>query len=140
MNNLLQENINNISKQLSEDLKNILKWKWDSRFETVLSEFPVGSKENILNLLNKSLTTAYDQSSIKKAPVLVKDIDEAFGGLAKGQLLFTSDPNQDILIFCAWWPWGNGINISVRFSPFSTKLSDSQNKETMDKFRALFGV
>jgi hypothetical protein len=55
-------------------------------------------------------------------------------------LLFTSDPKRDALIFCAWWPWGDGKTISIRIAPFFKKLSDSETAAKIQLFKGWFGV
>jgi hypothetical protein len=70
----------------------------------------------------------------------VRIINSHLGGLMPGQLLFTSDPNQDALIFCAWWPWGDGKTISIRVGLYYMKLSDSEKAEQINHLKGWFGV
>jgi hypothetical protein len=44
------------------------------------------------------------------------------------------------LIFCAWWPWGNGKSISIRIGQCYQKLAESESDEKVDLFRKSFGV
>ncbi len=41
-----------------------------------------------------------------------------------GQLMFTSEPDRDILLCFAWWPWGNGSTISIRVAAYQKAMSD----------------
>lgn len=67
-------------------------------------------------------------------------INSNLGGLMSGQLLFTSDPNQDAFIFCAWWPWGDGKTISIRVVPSYEKLLDSEKTKQTQLFKDWFGI
>jgi hypothetical protein len=57
-----------------------------------------------------------------------------------GQLLFTSDPNQENFIFCPWWPWGDGKTISIRIAPSHKKLADSEKAELIKLLKGWFGL
>jgi len=79
----------------------VLSWKWDSRYDTVLAEFKTEDKESIRAILDKYLKITWNRSNIRNAPDVVKKINSPLGKLRSGQLLFTSDPSQDVFIFCA---------------------------------------
>lgn len=118
----------------------VLSWKWDGRFETVLAEFGVGDKDGVRAILERHLGTIWDSSSIASAPDIVRTVNIRVASLRSGQLLFTSDPNRDALIFCAWWPWGDGKTISIRVAPFFRKLSASEMAAKIQLFKGWFGV
>ena len=117
-----------------------LSWKWDGRFETVLAEFGADNKDNVRAILERHLGAIWDSSSIAGAPDIVRTVNIRVARLRSGQLLFTSDPNRDALIFCAWWPWGDGKTISIRIAPFFRKLSASETAEKIQLFKRWFGV
>jgi hypothetical protein len=117
-----------------------LSWKWDSRFETALADFAAGEKESIRAILERSLRITWDSSNIGNAPDVVREIDSHLGGLRSGQLLFTSDPEREPVIFCAWWPWGGGKTISIRIGSSCKKLSDSEKAGKIQLFRREFGI
>jgi hypothetical protein len=127
-------------KELLSAFQGTLSWKWDSRFETVLAEFGADLRENIRAILNRCLTLAWDASNIGGAPAIVQAINRHLGGLRPGQLLFTSDPNRDAFIYCAWWPWGNGKTISIRIAPSYKKSLDSQKAEGIQHLKGWFGI
>jgi hypothetical protein len=130
----------NAWKELRSAFEGILSWKWDSRFETVSAEFAAGKKENIRAILERSLGITWDSSNIGNAPDVVREIDSHFGGLRSGQLLFTSDPEREPVIFCAWWPWGSGKTISIRIGSSRRKLSDSEKAGKIQLLRKEFGI
>jgi hypothetical protein len=138
MSDINKLDLENACRELLSAFQGVLSWKWDSRFETALAEFGVENKQGVREILERYLGTAWDSSNIDKAPDAVSMIINYLGGLMSGQLLFTSDPNQDAFIFCAWWPWGNGKTISVRVAPFCEKLSDSEKAELTKLFKGWF--
>ena len=117
-----------------------LTWKWDDRFETVLAEFDVKDTEIIRKKLSRQMDIVWDQENTNQAPDLIHIIIDYFGGLLPEQQLFTSDPNIDGILLCAWWPWKNGQTISIRLAVFADSLSDEQNDELTRIFRSWFGV
>ncbi len=132
--------LENDCKELSSAFQGVLSWKWDSRFETVLAEFGANKKDSIRAILERNLSTTWDTSNIGNAPDIVRTINSHLGGLRSGQLLFTSDPNREAFIFCAWWPWGNGKTTSIRIAPSYKKLLDSENAEKIRLFKSWFGL
>jgi len=132
--------IENDCKELLREFQGVLSWKWDSRFEAVLAEFPVDHKDRVREILERYLSVTWDRSNIGNAPAIVRMINTHLGNLRSGQLLFTSDPNRDVFIFCAWWPWGDGETISIRLAPFYNKLSDSEKAEKIQLFKGWFGI
>ena len=138
MHDLNNSNLENICREFISAFQATLSWKWDSRFETVLAEFFVDNKDRVREILERYLSIAWDSSNIGKAPDVVRMIAGHLGGLRSGQLLFTSDPNQDALIFGAWWPWGDGNTISLRVAPFDKRLSDSEMSELIKLFKGWF--
>jgi len=130
----------NACREIANAFQGILIWKWDDRFEAVLAEFGLAQKESITAILECNLSFVWDRSNINKAPDSVTTIIDSFGGLMSGQLFFTTDPNQDALIFGAWWPWGDGETISIRIGSFDERLSAAEQTERIKQFKDWFGI
>ena len=140
MHDLNKSDLENVCRKFLSAFQGVLSWKWDSRFETVLAEFSADNKDRVRAILERYLNIAWDSSNIRKAPETVRVIESNLGGLRSGQLLFTSDPNQDALIFGAWWPWGGGETISIRVAPFDKRLPDAEMSELIQLFKGWFGL
>ena len=123
-----------------KEYRDELKWEWDDRFEAALATCKTEKKDVIQSSLQRFLKTIWDNSNTDDAPDVVFYVISHFGGLMQGQLLFMSDPNQDTLLFCAWWPWGDGETVSIRVAPFSEKLSDEDKAELKLQFKKWFSV
>jgi hypothetical protein len=128
------------SRKLVEAFDNLLSWKWDDRFETVLAQFSTQEKESVYRIIKTQMGFKWDTDNVNKAPKLVKMIIDSFGGLEKEQLFFTSDLDNGEFLFCAFWPWGDGKTVSLRLGVFADSLSDDDNKELTRLFKNWFSV
>lgn len=105
-------------KHIASAFKNRLNWKWDDRFDAVLAEFGVGDKEKIRAILEQHFEQTWDIGAIISAPNLVRSAADQLGGVIGEQILLSTAVDNGALVYCAWWPWGNGKTISVRIAPF----------------------
>ena len=140
MHDLNKSDFENVCRELLSAFQGVLSWQWESRFEVALAEFSLNDKDKVRAILERYLNIAWDSSSIGRAPDNVQKIASYLGGLRSGQLLFTSDPNQDVFIFGAWWPWGDGQTISIRIAPSDKRLSDSEMAELIKQFKGWCGL
>lgn len=140
MQNNNKSGIENRCNKISSALQGVVSWKWDDRFETVLAEFDVDNEDSVRAILERNLVTTWDSSNIDNAPDAVRRVNDNFSGLMSGQFLFTSDPERNIFVFCAWWPWGSGKTISIRIASSHGKLSDSGKNEQIKMLKGCFGI
>lgn len=127
-------------RDLVEMFKNELTWKWDDRFETVLAEFDVKDKDQVHANLKSIMGSIWDDKNAEESPEIVRLVIAYFEGIGPRQLLFTSDPDEDDIILCAWWPWGNDTTISIRIGVYATCLSNEENRELSSLFKGWFGL
>lgn len=125
-------------KELLSDFDGVLRWKWDKRFEALLAEFSAKDKEKVSSILERYLNLKWDSDTIRKAPNVVKTNTGDLGDLRQNQVLFTSDPEENVFIFAAWWPWGDGEVISVRIASPVTESSDSEKTGIYSRIIAFF--
>jgi len=135
MNDLNLSGPEHLCKELSRAFEGVLTWKWDDRFQTVLAEFNVDNKTRVRDVLVRRLDRVWDSANIKKAPAVVQTIIGGLGGIMPDQFLFTSDPDRDSLVFCAWWPWGNGETISIRLASHYKAPFDSDRAEEIQRLK-----
>jgi hypothetical protein len=140
MHDLGKLDLENVCRELLNASQGVLSWKWDSQFQTALAEFIVDNKNSVNAILERYLSSTWDSVTIDNAPEIVQMVISRFGGLRPGQLLLTTDPNQDVLIFGVWWPWGDGKTISLRVAPTDKRLSDSESAELITLFNDWFGL
>ncbi len=140
MNDKSEASPENICKGIIDALGEELSWKWDDRFEAALAEFQIKSRDPIHEILSQHFNIIWDTSNIGSAPDHVLTINRNLGGIRSGQLLFTTEPNVEGILFCAWWPWGNGTTISIRIAQFINGDDETAYAGQMDLFRSWFGV
>ncbi len=140
MHNLNTSEIEDICRKLMSAFQGVLSWEWENRFEAVLAKISVDKKDSVREILERYFIHVWDKANIDKASDTLQPVITQLGGLMSGQLLFTSDPNQDAFIFCAWWPWGDGKTISIRVAPSYEKLLDSEKTKQTQLFKDWFGI
>jgi hypothetical protein len=129
-----------LAQELLRAFQGVLSWRWDGRFDTVLAEFGTDNKERVRTILERYLSMKWDSSNIVTAPDVVRTINIRVASLRSGQLLFTSDPSPGALLFCAWWPWSDGQNTSIRVAPFYRKLSEPEYAKKLQQFKGCCGI
>ena len=121
---LKKSDLEEVSEEFLNAFRGVLSWKWDHRFEAFLTEFSADKRDEFRSILERNFSNVWDSSNIREAPDVVKMCNNNFGGLRSGQLLFTTDPSQDVFICGAWWPWGDGRTISLRIASPAKKLEN----------------
>ena len=139
MTDLIESQIQETCTGLAGSFQGILSWKWDRRFETVLAEFRVDQKDQVRSVLERYLNCTYDSSNVGNGPDMVRAIETYFGGLWPGQLLFTSDPKGETLVFGTWWPWADGKEISIRIGVTFRDFEDPRRDQGIQLFKTWFG-
>ena len=137
MNDSKEFHIEMICKQLFDGFRGVLSWKWDDWVGTILSEIDTDKQDDIRTLLEKALPISWDSATINTAPQIVQTLDKHLGGLRPTQRLFTSHPSNDGFVFCAWWPWGSGMAISLRVAPFAQNLSKKDEIVLLEQLKVL---
>ena len=140
MNDVNQSSNEIICKQLFHAFRGILSWKWDDWIGTFLAEIDTDKAKDVRIILEKHLPISWDNANINAAPQVVKSLDEHLGGLRPMQLLFSSDPSNEVFVFCAWWPWGSGTTISLRVAPFNESLSNPEEEKLIEQLKVLAGI
>lgn len=125
--------------ELLADFDGVLSWKWDKNFGAFMAEFSAESQNEVRPILERHLSQKWDSNTIRNAPDTVKTGAGEFGDMRSGQLLFTSDPEGNVLILAAWWPWGDGEVVSVRIASPAEESPDSEKTGIFKRFKGLFG-
>ncbi len=123
--------IEQVCRNFIEAFSGILSWQWDGRFETMLAQFVIEEKAEIEKVLNQFMDTSWNSGNVSEAPESVQHLISSLGGLMPGQFLLTTDPQKGALLYCAWWPWGDGRTVSIRVGPTINTLSSSDKEELL---------
>ena len=126
---LKKPDLEKVSREVLSASWGALSWKWDQRFEALLAEFPAHNGDEFRAILERDFGNVWDSSNISEAPDIVQMFNNNFGGLRSGQLLFTTDPSQDVFVCGAWWPWGDGKTISLRIASPAKELQHERRPD-----------
>ena len=140
MQDVHRSELESVCKSMVSAFQGVVVWKQDSRFGTVLAEFPVVDKEKVGAILQPYLGAVWDSANISKAPDSVQTVAKLFGGLRADQVLMSSDPDKGVCLYGAWWPWGDGQTISLRITPYDTRLSALDMAELEGQVKGWFGI
>lgn len=113
---LKKSDLEKVSRELLSASWGVFSWEWDHRFEAFLAEFSADNADEFRAILERDFSKVWNNLNIREAPDIVQMCNKNFGGLRSGQLLFTTDPSQNVFICGAWWPWGDGETISLRIA------------------------
>lgn len=100
--------------KLFDDLQSGLTWRWDSRFKMAIAEISSDDTDAVGKILENHLGVPWNAANVNTASQTVHKILAPLGGMMQNQLLYVAGLPQEGHIFCAWWPWGNGLTISIR--------------------------
>ena len=115
-----------------------LHWEWVDYIGAVLAVFQSAEAHTVDVALDDHFTSRWDHKSIFQAPDSVRRIAADLGEIRAGQQLFVTQPQEDMIAFAAWWPWGDGESISVRIGLVSRNLDKIDAKKLHDEFVAWF--
>ena len=136
---LEKSDLEKVCRELLSASWGVFSWKWDDYFEAFLAEFSAENGDEYRAILERDFSKVWDSSNIREAPDIVKMCNNYFGGLRSGQLLFTTDPNQDIFVCAAWWLWGNGETISLRIISLAKDLNMKKRPDSSNGYWACSG-
>jgi hypothetical protein len=102
----------------------------------VSSSFSVDLEQKNRALALSSIPTEYTSRSIATAPPVLREICERAGGLRSGQYVFMGTALGRVFAYGLWWPWGDGMTISLRVGIGGV----DESHDLMNKLREVFGV
>jgi hypothetical protein len=111
-------------------------WSWDSRVACVSSSFSVDLEQKNRALALSSMQTEYTSRSIATAPPALREICDRAGGLRSGQYVFMGPLVGRVFAYGLWWPWGDGMTISLRVGVGGI----DESHDLMNNLREVFGV
>jgi len=110
------QQIESLTADIRELLGHSLLWKYEVKFNGMLSEFAQNKSDAILESLREIFEDEWDAKTVKKVP---KGIKIQLGNLAKitkkQKLLALPATEKTPAIVALWWPWDHGGTYSLRF-------------------------
>lgn len=95
-------------------------WQWDDRRDMALMTLDKYDAELVFFPLFKEFRDHWSFGCDGEAESLVSKLINSEYGLMPGQTFFTTRPIDNLVLFVAWWPWGQADKISMRVGLFAT--------------------
>ena len=129
--------LESICKRISLNIPENCPWRWDKNLNLAIAV--ISRKDEIMVGLPLSLEFSYqwDFFTIDNADTAVRDYFQTGFGVMPGQKLFVQDPVNGVVLFAAWWPWGDDERISIRLGLISItneKIQQEDVKRLMCKW------
>ena len=118
-----------VCQRISLNIPDNCPWRWDKEFNLALTV--IDRQDEIMIELPLSLEFAqkWDFATINDAEEPVREFFQSGFGVVPGQKVFTTEPVQGIVLFAAWWPWGDDERISLRLGLVSLTEKKLGNAE-----------
>lgn len=112
-------------RELEASTRGQLAWEWEDRFQVALATFDYSRLDQVLRLLIGKFGCGRAREDLLDAPHRLRRITDYLGGMERGQILFATDPEAELVIFAAWWPHGDGKTIALRVGLFAPRQADA---------------
>ena len=109
-----------ICKRIALNIPDNCQWRWDREFNLALTIINRRDEIMVGLPLQLEFSHKWDFSSINDAEAPVREYFHGGFGVVPGQKVFTTDPVMGVVLFVAWWPWGDDERISLRVGLVST--------------------
>ena len=113
------EKFKEICSHISSRMPSSYQWQWDERFQVALIVFEKEDMGAIFSAVSNEFDQQWDAATISSASGPIGELVDSFLGILPGQMIFTCEQGAGLMLFAAWWPWGNGSTISLRIGIFS---------------------
>ncbi len=111
-------------------------WSWDGRLECIASSFGAKYEQQARGALTEAFPHVWNHLTLARAPARIQLLAEATGGVRAGQAILATDTSVGYTGYGLWWPWGDGISISMRMG----LLDLNPAREPYPSFFQLFHV
>jgi hypothetical protein len=103
-----------VCRRISLNIPETCPWRWDKEFNLALTVIDRRDEIMVELPLTLEFSNKWDFNTITDAEKAIRDYFEAGFGIVPGQKVFTMDPINGVVLFVAWWPWGDDEQISLR--------------------------
>jgi hypothetical protein len=103
-----------VCRRISLNIPDRCPWRWDKEFNLALTVIDRQDEIMIELPMTLEFNHKWDFATINEADTPIRNFFQSGIGVVPGQKLFTMDPVRGIVLFAAWWPWGDDERISLR--------------------------
>jgi hypothetical protein len=126
-----------VCQRISLNIPDNCPWRWDREFNLALTVISRKDEITVELPLTLEFSHKWDFASIEDAEKPIVDFFQTGFGVVPGQKLFTMDPVDGVVLYAAWWPWGDDEKISLRIGLLSLsgeKLDNALAKQLICKW------
>ena len=116
------------------------KWSWDDRFEAGLVVVRAEDVQAVHGVVKAAYSHSWEPKDIPTGPAILQALDGGLGGMRVDQSLYSVEIDPETWVYAAFWPWGSGVNISVRVGVFMLPGSSGDLSAWNGKLRGLFEI
>lgn len=106
--------LESVCRRISLNIPPNAPWRWDKEFNLALTVIDRQDEIMVELPLTLEFSHKWDFTSIDDADAPIREYFQAGFGIVPGQKVFTMDPVDGVVLYAAWWPWGDDERISLR--------------------------
>lgn len=111
----IEQYTHHLRAEISDPLDKSLVWKFDERFNAMLSEFAQNRADDVLASLRNIFPHEWQAKINKFIPAEIRNQLGTLSKLNKEQLMLAKPATtNEPAIVALWWPWGHGGTYSLR--------------------------
>jgi hypothetical protein len=107
-------NLEAVCKRISLNIPETSPWRWDKEFNLALAVIDRQNEIMVELPLTLEFAHKWDFTTIDDADTPIREFFQAGVGIVPGQKVFTTEPVSGVVLYAAWWPWGDDERISLR--------------------------
>jgi len=116
-------------------------WTWDERYDVAMMALEPKLAAPIEASLAHYFSHKWDHQNHGSATGDLNLLIDSLAGIELGQSLYSSDLEEGLVAFAAFWPWAGNTNISVRIGVFtSDDHPEISHQETTSAIRNMFDI
>ena len=103
-----------ICRKICLNIPDTYVWSWDADRQMAVVVLKGSDAELVFFPLFKEFSQHWNFTSTTTSRESISEYINSEYGVLPGQVFFTSYPLNSLILFVAWWPWGNEGNVSMR--------------------------
>jgi hypothetical protein len=123
------EELKTICERISLNIPKNSPWRWDKEFNLALTVIDRQDEIMVELPLTLEFSHKWDFTTINDAEAPIRDYFQAGFGIVPGQKVFTMAPINGVILYVAWWPWGDDARISLRLGLVSVSDEKLNNAD-----------
>lgn len=131
-----------ICSRIGLNIPTASRWSWDETYNHALVVFDKEDLELILLPIALEFEQKWDFDTIEGSSRRVSEFVRSGFGLMPGQHFFVArdDGDSGLLLYATCWPWGDGLNYSLRVGLLGENPDVPGPRETKRLLTAWFGI